>query len=79
MSPQTSPDKRKLYGTLAQKQIERAAQATEQVNLVPSHNMENPDSVLTVAISLGRSRLKWSISQSFAQTRQDRRRDSPAL
>ncbi|KAL7805034.1 N-acetyltransferase B complex non catalytic subunit domain-containing protein [Trichoderma aethiopicum] len=31
MSPQTSPDKRKLYGTLAQKQIERAAQVTEQV------------------------------------------------
>ncbi|UKZ80056.1 hypothetical protein TrVFT333_007821 [Trichoderma virens FT-333] len=30
MSPQASPDKRKLYGTLAQKQIERAAQATEQ-------------------------------------------------
>ncbi|KAL7788594.1 N-acetyltransferase B complex non catalytic subunit domain-containing protein [Trichoderma ceciliae] len=30
ISLQTSPDKRKLYGTLAQKQIERAAQITEQ-------------------------------------------------
>ncbi|KAH6608330.1 hypothetical protein Trco_001676 [Trichoderma cornu-damae] len=30
ISPQTTPDNRKLYGTLAQKQIERAAQTTEQ-------------------------------------------------
>lgn len=30
-SPQVAPDKRKLYGMLAQKQIERAAQASEQV------------------------------------------------
>lgn len=31
-SDQSPPEKKKLYGTLAQKQIERAAQLTEQAN-----------------------------------------------
>ncbi|PKK41477.1 hypothetical protein CI102_14249 [Trichoderma harzianum] len=42
MSPQTSPDKRKLYGTLAQKQIERAAQVTEQAEANSSEAAAKP-------------------------------------
>ncbi|RFU80528.1 hypothetical protein TARUN_1647 [Trichoderma arundinaceum] len=41
---QTSPDKRRLYGTLAQKQIERAAQATEQVEAASNDTSVKPTS-----------------------------------
>lgn len=44
MSPQTSPDKRKLYGTLAQKQIERAAQTTEQAEADSNEASAKPPS-----------------------------------
>ncbi|KAK4065909.1 uncharacterized protein Triagg1_8461 [Trichoderma aggressivum f. europaeum] len=42
MSPQASPDKRKLYGTLAQKQIERAAQVTEQAEANSNETAAKP-------------------------------------
>ncbi|KAL6903921.1 N-acetyltransferase B complex non catalytic subunit domain-containing protein [Trichoderma evansii] len=53
-SPQTTPDKRKLYGTLAQKQIERAAQAAEQAHAdsneasakAPSRRVKTEEEVL---------------------------------
>ncbi|UKZ66082.1 uncharacterized protein TrAtP1_007264 [Trichoderma atroviride] len=52
-SPLTTPDKRKLYGTLAQKQIERAAQAAEQAqdsneasSKAPSRRVKTEEEVL---------------------------------
>ncbi|KAL7942742.1 N-acetyltransferase B complex non catalytic subunit domain-containing protein [Trichoderma barbatum] len=44
MSPQASSDKRKLYGTLAQKQIERAAQTTEQAEADSTETSAKPTS-----------------------------------
>ncbi|PNY29927.1 Uncharacterized protein TCAP_00161 [Tolypocladium capitatum] len=54
-SPQSPPEKRKLYGTLAQKQMERAAQLTEQARTtaaedeppqLPSRSVQSEEEIL---------------------------------
>ncbi|TQW12064.1 cytoskeleton organization protein [Cordyceps javanica] len=49
ISPQSVPEKKKLYGMLAQKQIERAAQATEQAEdgkALPPRSIQTEEEIL---------------------------------